>query len=152
MVDALVSVCCRKLARRLQCATDVLRVGLWQVPVKGRRRGHGRDVEAATSSTAAPWPPSLSPYVAVAALAALVYWNSVHGQFVHDDVVAVVKNDDIRPHSPLVDILRHDFWGRSIDSERSHKSYRPLCVATFRSDDYTQRAVLSFYIVGRQCM
>jgi len=86
---------------------------------------------------ASPCPLTLAQYVAVAALAALVYWNSIDGEFVHDDVVAVVKNNDVRPHTPLVDMLRHDFWGQSISSPRSHKSYRPLCVATFRSDNYT---------------
>jgi len=131
MVDALVSQCCRTLARRLS-DSDALRVGRWQVPVKGRPRSRGCDVGTAASTTS-PWP-TLS-YVTVAALAAGVYWNSVDGQFVHDDIVAVVKNDDVRPDSSLVDILRHDFWGQSISSERSHKSYRPLCVATFRWDN-----------------
>jgi len=140
MIDAPVSPLWRKLARRL-CGSEVLRVRRWQVPATGRPRSHGRDTGSEASNTAA-WP-TLS-YVAVAALAAGIYWNSVDGQFVHDDIVAVVKNSDVRPGSPLVDILRHDFWGHPISSERSHKSYRPLCVATFRSDNCTQQLFCNF--------
>lgn len=97
-------------------------------------RGNGRDAGAGTSSGRATEAITAAMhYLAVAALAAGVYWNSLDGQFVHDDIVAVVKNDDVTTDTPLVDVLRHDFWGRPISSERSHKSYRPLCVATFRS-------------------
>jgi len=126
---------CRKLAgRRHSEVLDVRRCVQLQVTT-GRRRSHGSDIGSAASfsrATAAVLGPLLC-YVAVVALAAAVYWNSVDGQFVHDDVVAVVNNDDVRSDTPLADILRHDFWGQWISSERSHKSYRPLCVATFRS-------------------
>ena len=99
-----------------------------------RLRSLERDVgETASTSQATLSLEQVLSYGVVAALAAGVYWNSVGGQFVHDDIVAIVKNDDIRPTTPLVDILRHDFWGHPISDERSHKSYRPLCVATFRS-------------------
>jgi len=127
MLNTPVPLWCRTLAGHSQ----VLDVRRWQLPVAGRPRSRGCNMTLAGRVTAA-LGPALS-YVAVAALAAGVYWNSVDGQFVHDDIVAVVKNDDVRPDTPVVNILRHDFWGKSISSERSHKSYRPLCVATFRS-------------------
>lgn len=133
MLNALVSLWCRKLAGR-RCDSDVLDVRRWQLPMTGRPRSQSFDARpAASSSRATAALGRAMSYVAVAALAAGVYWNSVGGHFVHDDIVAIVKNDDIRPVTPLVDILKHDFWGQSISSERSHKSYRPLCVATFRS-------------------
>ena len=125
---------CRKLADR-RCRGELLDGRAWQLPMKDRPRRHNSDAGTAASSSSRATA-SLGPamcYVAVAALAAGVYWNSVDGQFVHDDIVAVVKNEDVRPDTPLVDILRHDFWGQPINSERSHKSYRPLSVATFRS-------------------
>ena len=130
---SLVSLWCRKLAG-LRCDSEAVDVRRWQLSVTSRPRSHGSDAGAAASSSrvTAALGPALS-YLAVAALAAGVYWNSVDGQFVHDDIVAIVKNDDVRPTTRLVDILQHDFWGQSISFERSHKSYRPLCVATFRS-------------------
>lgn len=129
MVHVLVSLWCRTLAGR-RCHSEVLDVRRWQLPVTGRPHSKGSDARSASSSSRGL---TALSYVAVAALAAGVYWNSVDGQFVHDDIVAVVKNDDVRPATPLVNILRHDFWGKPISSERSHKSYRPLCIATFRS-------------------
>lgn len=41
-------------------------------------------------------------------------------------------NRDLRPHSPIANIFRHDFWGTDMEKEHSHKSYRPLTVLTFR--------------------
>jgi len=118
MLNALVSPRCRKLAGR-HSGSEVL-------AVTGRLRSHLCDAWKVAASI------SSLCYVAVAVLAASVYWTGVDGQFVHDDIVAIVKNDDVKPDTSFTDILHHDFWGRSISSERSHKSYRPLCVVTFR--------------------
>ena len=65
-------------------------------------------------------------------IATLVYWNTLHCGIVYDDEPAIKKNMDLRPQGPWTDLLYHDFWGSSIASKTSHKSYRPLCVATFR--------------------
>ena len=67
-----------------------------------------------------------------ALLALLVYSNSLHGDFVMDDTAAIVKNMDLRPNitSILNDVFQNDFWGTPIDTEESHKSYRPLTVLT----------------------
>lgn len=89
------------------------------------------------------------------------YWNSLSCGFVFDDVSAILDNKDLRPSTPLRNLFLNDFWGTPMaevshgpcqpfmsfsrssvsDSisimyvqlqERSHKSYRPLTVLTFR--------------------
>ena len=65
-------------------------------------------------------------------IATLVYWNTLSCGIVYDDEPAIKKNMDLRPQRSWSDLLYHDFWGASIASKTSHKSYRPLCVATFR--------------------
>ena len=37
-----------------------------------------------------------------------------------------------RPEVPWLNLLQNDFWGTPMHVEGSHKSYRPLTVATFR--------------------
>ena len=64
--------------------------------------------------------------------AALVYSNTLECGIVFDDEPAIKKNQDLRLHTPWSSLLWHDFWGAPMDSPTSHKSYRPLCVATFR--------------------
>ena len=54
-------------------------------------------------------------------------------QFVWDDRAAVLMNSDVRPETPLSHLLVHDFWGQPINTAGSHKSYRPLCVLSFRA-------------------
>ncbi|KAK2838371.1 hypothetical protein Q7C36_013185 [Tachysurus vachellii] len=68
-------------------------------------------------------------------LAALVlgcYWNSLLCGFVFDDVSAILDNKDLRPSTPIQNLFHNDFWGTPMSEERSHKSYRPLTVLTFR--------------------
>ncbi|XP_044748046.1 protein O-mannosyl-transferase Tmtc3 [Coccinella septempunctata] len=62
----------------------------------------------------------------------LCYYNSCYCGFVFDDISAIKDNRDLRPHSPLINIFFNDFWGTPMHKEQSHKSYRPLCVLTFR--------------------
>ncbi|XP_014663427.1 PREDICTED: transmembrane and TPR repeat-containing protein 3-like [Priapulus caudatus] len=64
--------------------------------------------------------------------ALLCYYNSLGCGFVFDDVSAIKDNKDIRPSSPLSNLFFNDFWGTPMQKEESHKSYRPLCVLTFR--------------------
>lgn len=67
------------------------------------------------------------------ALACLVcYLNCLGCGFVFDDTSAIRDNKDLLPSSPLVNILHNDFWGIPMSKEQSHKSYRPLCVLSFR--------------------
>uniref|UniRef100_A0A4W5N3W4 Protein O-mannosyl-transferase TMTC3 n=1 Tax=Hucho hucho TaxID=62062 RepID=A0A4W5N3W4_9TELE len=60
------------------------------------------------------------------------YWNSLSCGFVFDDVSAILDNKDLRPATPLRNLFLNDFWGTPMAEERSHKSYRPLTVLTFR--------------------
>uniref|UniRef100_A0A2C9JYV8 dolichyl-phosphate-mannose--protein mannosyltransferase n=1 Tax=Biomphalaria glabrata TaxID=6526 RepID=A0A2C9JYV8_BIOGL len=69
-------------------------------------------------------------------LAVLCYINGVPGDFVHDDVLAILHNRDVTGESDLLAIFYNDFWGVSMQDSTSHKSYRPLCVLSFRLDYY----------------
>nr|XP_012324793.1 transmembrane and TPR repeat-containing protein 3 [Aotus nancymaae]XP_012324794.1 transmembrane and TPR repeat-containing protein 3 [Aotus nancymaae] len=60
------------------------------------------------------------------------YWNSLFCGFVFDDVSAILDNKDLHPSTPLKTLFQNDFWGTPMSEERSHKSYRPLTVLTFR--------------------
>ncbi|XP_071390444.1 protein O-mannosyl-transferase TMTC1-like [Centroberyx affinis] len=71
-------------------------------------------------------------YAVLAALCALCYSNSLHGELVHDDVWAISNNPDVRPGSSLGNIFSNDFWGKRMADNTSHKSYRPLCILTFK--------------------
>lgn len=74
----------------------------------------------------------LAYHSALFAACALCYSNSLWGEFVHDDVWAIVNNPDVRPGSSLLSIFSNDFWGKRMADNTSHKSYRPLCVLTFK--------------------
>ena len=58
--------------------------------------------------------------------------NSCSGDFVFDDTEAILNNADIKSDVSLEKLFHHDFWGTKLDSNSSHKSYRPLTVLTFR--------------------
>ncbi|EDO43484.1 predicted protein [Nematostella vectensis] len=68
----------------------------------------------------------------IAIVSLLCYWNSCNGDFVFDDSEAILNNKDLRPEAPIWTLFIHDFWGGKLDSNESHKSYRPLTVLTFR--------------------
>ena len=67
-----------------------------------------------------------------AAVAALLYLNSLDCGLVFDDIAAIKKNNDLRPSSSWLNLLYDDYWGQPMNYVHSHKSYRPLTVATFR--------------------
>ncbi|KAK6487890.1 protein O-mannosyl-transferase TMTC3-like isoform X2 [Huso huso] len=70
--------------------------------------------------------------VLVVGVVVACYWNSLFCGFVFDDVSAILDNEDLRPSTPLKNLFHNDFWGTPMTEERSHKSYRPLTVLTFR--------------------
>lgn len=88
---------------------------------------------SSSSSSASSWHGPLAAYAGVATLALGCYANGLHGEFVHDDVPAVVRNRDVLGLTPLHGLLANDFWGTSMADPHSHKSYRPLTVLTFRA-------------------
>eukprot|EP00439_Symbiodinium_sp_Y106_P041422 s2296_g5.t1 len=48
-----------------------------------------------------------------------------------DELFAAVRNADARGDTPLLELLRHDFWGNSLQGGWTHKSYRPLVVLSY---------------------
>ncbi|XP_066264640.1 protein O-mannosyl-transferase TMTC1-like isoform X1 [Branchiostoma lanceolatum] len=71
-------------------------------------------------------------YILVCVVAVGCYLNSLPGDFVHDDVMAIKTNKDVLGKTPLSEVFMNDFWGKRMSDNTSHKSYRPLCVLTFR--------------------
>ena len=45
---------------------------------------------------------------------------------------AIQKNPDLLSETPIINVFYNDFWGTPLTHSGSHKSYRPLCVLTFR--------------------
>uniref|UniRef100_A0A6G1S038 Transmembrane and tetratricopeptide repeat containing 3 n=1 Tax=Hypotaenidia okinawae TaxID=2861861 RepID=A0A6G1S038_9GRUI len=75
---------------------------------------------------------SLKEAAIIVVVVAACYWNSLFCGFVFDDVSAILDNKDLHPSTPLTNLFQNDFWGTPMSEERSHKSYRPLTVLTFR--------------------
>ncbi|KAG8438464.1 hypothetical protein GDO86_004871, partial [Hymenochirus boettgeri] len=92
------------------------------IPPK-RRDGH----RVASGKKLGPWTLALP-----AVLATVCFARSILGEFVHDDVWAILNNPDSRGETSLSSIFKNDFWGKPMDDNTSHKSYRPLCVLSFR--------------------
>ncbi|XP_078529890.1 protein O-mannosyl-transferase TMTC1 [Lissotriton helveticus] len=78
------------------------------------------------------WPRLFGPPLALCLVCALCYRQALHGEFLHDDVWAILNNPDVRPGAPLRSIFSNDFWGKGMGENSSHKSYRPLCTLSFR--------------------
>uniref|UniRef100_A0A8C0HYL3 dolichyl-phosphate-mannose--protein mannosyltransferase n=1 Tax=Balaenoptera musculus TaxID=9771 RepID=A0A8C0HYL3_BALMU len=75
---------------------------------------------------------NLKEVTLIIGVVAACYWNSLFCGFVFDDVSAILDNKDVHPSTPLKTLFQNDFWGTPMSEERSHKSYRPLTVLTFR--------------------
>ncbi|XP_047989833.1 protein O-mannosyl-transferase TMTC1-like [Leguminivora glycinivorella] len=73
----------------------------------------------------------LALYGTVVITAVLSYINSLNGEFVHDDIPAVVMNPDVIGTNPLRKVFENDFWGTPMSDVNSHKSYRPLTTLSF---------------------
>uniref|UniRef100_A0A2A4K6I1 dolichyl-phosphate-mannose--protein mannosyltransferase n=2 Tax=Heliothis virescens TaxID=7102 RepID=A0A2A4K6I1_HELVI len=72
----------------------------------------------------------------------LPFLFTLKGDFVFDDSEAVVKNKDITSES-WTDIFYNDFWGTNIQSNLSHKSYRPLTILSYRLNYVLNKKKLS---------
>ncbi|XP_006818380.1 protein O-mannosyl-transferase TMTC3-like [Saccoglossus kowalevskii] len=87
--------------------------------------------------------------VIVFAVVIICYLNSLQCGFVFDDVSAIKENKDLRPRTPIMHLFRNDFWGTPMHTEKSHKSYRPLCVLTFRMNyAMTELEPMSYHLVN----
>ena len=75
----------------------------------------------------------LKLYLALWLVCLLAYSTALspNSEFVHDDIVAILRNPDVF-NSPIGDLFSNDFWGAPMSSPASHKSYRPITVLTFR--------------------
>lgn len=71
-------------------------------------------------------------YGMVVTTAVLSYVNSLSGEFVHDDIPAIVTNGDVIGENALKQVFLNDFWGTPMADINSHKSYRPLTTLSFR--------------------
>ena len=70
--------------------------------------------------------------VVVSVAACLCYWQGQFAEFTFDDNSAILGNADVRGETPFWTVFENDFWGTSMKSKLSHKSYRPLTVFTYR--------------------
>ncbi|XP_056640085.1 protein O-mannosyl-transferase TMTC1-like [Diorhabda sublineata] len=75
-----------------------------------------------------------SLYSLVSTVAVICHLNGLNGDFVHDDIPAVIRNKDVLANNPLGRIFMNDFWGTPMAEMTSHKSYRPFTVLTFRAN------------------
>jgi len=78
------------------------------------------------------WNISNKPCLSLTVTCILCYFNSLGCGFVFDDVSAIKDNKDLLPSTPISNLFNNDFWGIPMHKEQSHKSYRPLCVLSFR--------------------
>ncbi|XP_062446399.1 protein O-mannosyl-transferase TMTC1 [Rhea pennata] len=99
--------------------------------VTGSARGSRSRDRSAPSAPGCPGGGGAAAAV-LAGLCALCYGNSLRGEFVHDDVWAIVNNPDVRAAAPVTAAFANDFWGKRMAENTSHKSYRPLCILTFK--------------------
>ena len=80
----------------------------------------------------------IGQFIIVFIFAIVCYSNSLRGEFVHDDQLAIVKNMDLRSETPIMQLFYNDYWGRPMGDKESHKSYRPLTVISFRLVQFTK--------------
>ncbi|EDQ87493.1 uncharacterized protein MONBRDRAFT_27236 [Monosiga brevicollis MX1] len=92
--------------------------------------GSGRD-PARVMAVMERWYPAVA-----AAVAVLVYLNSLHGAFVFDDMPAIKENADVDPaQTSWSHVFSSNFWGQPMGSQwSSHLSYRPFTTLTFRAN------------------
>jgi hypothetical protein len=64
--------------------------------------------------------------------AALCFVNGLNGAFLFDDNSAIVKNEDVQGLTPLSAVFENDYWGKSMTSKASHKTFRPITTLTYR--------------------
>lgn len=56
-----------------------------------------------------------SQYFIIFALSQVIYYNSLPCGFVFDDASAIKDNKDLRPNTPVTNLIWNDFWGSPID-------------------------------------
>lgn len=67
----------------------------------------------------------------MSALALAAFWPCTGGSYVWDDFPAVLLNPDVKAGIFDFAFVSNDFWGESMSTSTSHKSYRPVTVFSF---------------------
>eukprot|EP00959_Pyramimonas_sp_CCMP1952_P198923 4160661-Pyramimonas_sp.AAC.1 len=83
-------------------------------------------------------------FAAGVVIIAACYSNSIDGEFVWDDIPAILENADVRGVTPLSEAFWNDFWGHKLQSSISHKwiptpIMAPLQRQSARADEYLRR-------------
>ena len=87
--------------------------------------------------------------VLISFLAMFTFWETRRAGFVWDDRAAIQGNRDVTSNQSLFNVFKNDFWGLAINTTDSHKSYRPLCVLTFRLNYmYSNLDASSYHVVN----
>ena len=107
----------RKLSYKLSAAASELELSFAALHALGESLNAMRLQEAA---------------LVCASIAVLLYMNTIDCGFCGDDHSAVEENRNLLPTASWLRLLEDDFWGTRMSEKYSHKSYRPLTVATFR--------------------
>ncbi|CCD68214.1 Protein O-mannosyl-transferase F38B6.6 [Caenorhabditis elegans] len=85
-------------------------------------------------------------------LSIIPYLSCLGGDFVFDDAESIVNNPIVNGKDPLLQIFSRDFWGRSISSSNSHKSYRPVTTFTFWLNyKLHETSTLGYHVVNIIC-
>lgn len=69
---------------------------------------------------------------AISLVCLLAFYNGLENDFVFDDTLAITGNADTRADTPWPNLFENDIWGKNLLDEASHRSFRPLLVATFK--------------------
>jgi hypothetical protein len=58
------------------------------------------------------WRKECLMYLIIFVVSMLCFVNSLNGEFVHDDIVAITNNPDVIGKTKLYQLFLHDFWGK----------------------------------------
>lgn len=90
---------------------------LLQMPEMGLKR---TDV---SSSNAGKEPHFYLHSIILLGICVICYFNSLEDGFCFDDKAAIVRNDDLRPATPVYKLFLNDFWGKPL-----HKVIILFCI------------------------
>ena len=74
-----------------------------------------------------------------------------------DELFAAVRNADARGETSFRELLKHDFWGNSLQGGWTHKSYRPLVVLSYAAQcwlnswDFRPQPLRAFNVAIHAC-
>ena len=113
---------------------------LFSTPVRTPVRSHPQAASAAWADRPVRRVECLQQLVAMLIVVGLTlpYYLCVgYTSWFVDEGFAIHRNPDARGETPVLEVLRHDFWGTSLtppDGYVTHKSYRPLITLSYALD------------------